>query len=198
LPVLPVLDIGAPDLRVCAERVPEDSISSVEVQQHIDSLVDTMRSVNGSGLAATQVGIHLQICVMEVTHNPRYPYKPSFPLTVMINPTWEPVGSDTYSNFEGCLSVPNLRGRVKRYRRIQVQYLDRKGVSHSKLLVGLRAGTVQHELDHLQGLLFTDRVEDKSSMTTWANFEAFHKENWLSEIAEVIQEEKELRTPSDS
>lgn len=198
MPVLPVLDIGDPELRVCAAPVDEDSISSVEVQQHIDNLVETMRAVNGSGLAATQVGIRQQICVMEVTHNPRYPYKPSFPLTVMVNPTWEAVGDDTFPNFEGCLSVPNLRGRVTRYRRIRVQYLDRTGNKHSNILVGLRAGTVQHELDHLRGLLFTDQVEDTSSMTTWANFEAFHKENWLSEIAEVIQEEKELRTPSES
>ena len=190
MPVLPILEIGAPGLRVSATDVEPSTITTPEIQDHIQNLIDTMRAVNGSGLAATQVGLPLDICVMEVTHNPRYPYKPSFPLTVMINAQWKPLGNETFSNFEGCLSVPGLRGRVNRFRRIQVAYIDQDGKPCTRTLVGLRAGTVQHELDHLRGTLFTDSMADTESMTTWENFKAFHQEGWLAEIADVIQEEQ--------
>ena len=108
---------------------------------------------------------------MEVTHNPRYPYKPPIPLTVAINPVITPLDDELVEINEGCLSVP-LRGTVFRHVNVRVQYLDRDGVAHDEVKRGLTAGTWQHECDHLDGVLFVDRVADPTTLTTWAEFEA--------------------------
>ena len=97
---------------------------------------------------------------------------------------------EMFSNFEGCLSVPGIRGRVIRHRHLELTYYDTNGQQHVEVHTGLRAGTIQHELDHLDGILFLDRVSDKNSLTTWDNFEAFHKEKWLAEITDIILEER--------
>ena len=138
------------------------------MQRLIDDMIETKRAANGAGLAANQVGETLRVAVVEVEPgNPRYPYKPPVPLTVIVNPVLEPVGEATVEIVEGCLSVPDLRGAVPRYEAVRVRYLDREGVEHDELRRGLTAGTFQHEVDHLDGVLFLDRVRDPTTFATW-------------------------------
>lgn len=153
-----VLSIGHPALREVAQDVPLAEVGSAQVQALIDDLVATMRHANGAGLAATQVGEPVRIAVMEVGDNPRYPYKPRIPLTVAINPVIEPLDDEQVVINEGCLSVP-LRGEVRRHVNVRVRYLDRDGAEHDEVIRGLTAATWQHECDHLDGVLFIDRLD---------------------------------------
>ena len=181
-----IVAIGHPTLRVVADQVPIDSIATAEVQSLIDDLVDTMRHANGAGLAATQIDRTLRIAVMEVGDNPRYPYKPRIPLTVAINPVIEPLDDELVELNEGCLSVP-LRGNVHRHVNIRVRYLDRDGVVHDEIKRGLTAGTWQHECDHLDGVLFIDKVSDASTLATWEQFETHHRDAFVERITEFVQ-----------
>ena len=126
----------------------------------------------------------LRIAVAEVVGtNPRYPYKPPIPLTVMVNPVIEPLGMETFEINEGCLSVPDLRGNLARMVNIRVRYLDREGVERSDEHHGLTAGTFQHEADHLDGVLFVDHA-DPRSFATWEQFERHQRDEFLARIAE--------------
>ena len=183
--VRPVLSIGHPTLRVVADDVPVDEVAGVVVQSLIDDLIETMRHANGAGLAATQIDERLRIAVMEVGDNPRYPYKPRIPLTVAINPVIEPLDDETVDINEGCLSVP-LRGDVARHVNIRVRYLDRDGVEHDEIKRGLTAGTWQHECDHLDGVLFIDKVTDPSTIATWEQFEAHHRAAFVERITAFV------------
>ena len=107
----------------------------------------------------------VRIAVIEVDHNPRYPYKPPIPLTVVVNPVIEALDDELVEINEGCLSVPDLRGNVERHVNVRVRYLDRDGVAHDEVKRGLTAGTFQHEVDHLDGVLFVDRVRDPRTLT---------------------------------
>ena len=184
--VHPVLSIGHPTLRVVADEVAVEEIASAEVQQLIDDLIETMHHANGAGLAATQIGHRLRIAVMEVGDNPRYPYKPRIPLTVAINPVIEPLDDETVVINEGCLSVP-LRGDVSRHVNIRVRYFDRDGVEHDEVRRGLTAGTWQHECDHLDGVLFIDKVTDPSSIATWEQFETHHRAAFVERITKFVE-----------
>ena len=127
-----VLEIGHPVLAARAEEVETDSIGTPEVQWWVDDLVDTMRAANGAGIAANQIGIPYRLFTVEVRgENPRYPYKPKIPLTVLINPEIEFLSKETYEGNEGCLSVPNMRGVVTRHLEISVSGYDRDGL-HKK------------------------------------------------------------------
>jgi peptide deformylase len=181
-----ILLMGDPRLRQVAAPVSSDQLASQETQDLIDSLVATMRAAGGAGLAATQVGVALRICAIEVDHNPRYPYKPPIPLTVLINPVLAPLADEQFENNEGCLSVPDLRGNVSRYTEIRVQALDRQGHAVDVEVRGLSAGTFQHECDHLDGLVFVDRVTDRSTLATWANFERYQKAEYLVRVGELV------------
>ena len=182
----PILSIGHPTLREVARPVPEGRIGSDRIQSLIDDLIDTMHDANGAGIAAPQIGESLRIAVMEVTANPRYPYKPRIPLTVAINPVIEPVDDELVEINEGCLSVP-LRGNVLRHVNVRVRYLDRHGVEHDEIKRGLTAGTWQHECDHLDGVLFVDRVGDPTTVRTWAEYEAFHRVAFVERITEFVE-----------
>ena len=184
--VRPILSIGHPTLREDAADIPVDEIGSDKVQQLIDDLIDTMRDANGAGIAANQIGVARRVAVMEVGDNPRYPYKPRIPLTVAINPRIEVLDDETVEINEGCLSVP-LRGNVLRAVNVNVVYLDREGVEHVEAKRGLTAGTWQHECDHLDGVLFVDKVLDPTTLTTWAEFEAHHRDAFIERIAEFGQ-----------
>jgi len=184
--VRPILSIGHPTLRVRATEVDPASISTPKIQSLIDDLIDTMHDANGAGLAANQIDEPVRIVVMEVTSNPRYPYKPPLPLTVAINPVIEPLDDEIVEINEGCLSVP-LRGNVQRHVNIRVRYFDRDGVEHEEIKRGLTAGTWQHECDHLDGKLFVDRVEDTSTLTTWAEFDEFHRDAFVERITEFVE-----------
>ncbi len=185
MPVQEILAIGHPALRTRAPEISADQIGSVGVQSLIDDLIDTMRSANGAGIAANQIGSPLRVTVLEVTDNPRYPYKPRIPLTVAINPVIVPLDDEMVELNEGCLSVP-LRGNVERHVNIRVQYLDRDGTQHDEIVRGLTAGTWQHECDHLDGVLFVDRVSDPSTLATWEQFEAHHRDAFVARITEFV------------
>lgn len=185
--LLKIAQIGHPVLREPAREVSTEELASREVQTFIDDLIETMRDANGAGLAATQVHVPLRIFVVEVKDNPRYPYKPNIPLTVVVNPHIEPISSETFDNFEGCLSVPNLRGVVSRHAEIRLRGLDREGRPIDREVRGLSAGTFQHEADHLDGKLFIDGVVDKSTLCTWAEFDRFHKQAFVDRIVPFIE-----------
>ena len=144
-----------------------------------------MRHANGAGLAANQIGETARIVVIEVNDNPRYPYKPPIPLTVAVNPELEVLDDETVVINEGCLSVP-LRGDVVRSVNLGVRYLDRDGNEHRSRARGLAAGTWQHECDHLDGVLITDRA-DPSTLCTWEEFERHHRDAFIERITRFVE-----------
>jgi peptide deformylase len=163
-----IVTVGDPVLRERAREVGLEELRSEAVQRLIDDLIETKRAAHGAGIAANQVGETLRIAIVEVEPgNPRYPYKPPVPLTVVVNPELEPVGNAQVEIVEGCLSVPGLRGAVPRYEEVRVRYFDRDGGEHEEVRRGLTAGTFQHEVDHLDGVLFLDRVRDPTTFSTW-------------------------------
>lgn len=169
-----IATLGHPVLRQVARTVTREELGTAQVQSFIDDLVETMHDANGAGLAANQIYEPVRICAIEVRNNPRYPYKPNFPLTILVNPVVTPSTDDTFLNYEGCLSVPNLRGEVRRHAGVKVTAWDRHGKDIELDIKGLTAGTFQHEVDHLDGKVFLDRVEDTRSLATWADFERHH------------------------
>jgi peptide deformylase len=182
-----IVTIGHPVLRLRAEEVAADELSSPEIQALIDELIATMRAAHGAGLAAPQIAVPRRIAVVEVDHNPRYPYKPPIPLQVLINPVVTPLGPETFVANEGCLSVPDLRGDVERSARIEVRSLDRDGRARTDVWQGLSAGTFQHELDHLDGTLFIDRVTDPTTLSTWAHFDRYRRDEFLARVAALVE-----------
>ena len=175
-----IATIGHPVLRQETRRLTKDELASRDTQRFIDDLVETMVDASGAGIAANQVYEPIRVCAIWVKDNPRYPYKPNVPLTILVNPDIELLTSDTFVNYEGCLSVPNLRGEVKRVTHIRVRAWDRDGNPIDREVKGLTAGTFQHEVDHLDGKLFVDRVFVTRSLCTWEQFERNH----LKEFAE--------------
>ena len=182
-----ILHVGNPLLREQSREVGADELAAPAMQQLIDDLIDTMHAANGAGIAAPQIGELVRVATIEVNHNPRYPYKPPIPLTVVVNPIVEMLDDELVEINEGCLSVPNLRGNVLRNVNIRVRYLDRHGREHDEVKRGLTAGTFQHELDHLDGLLFLDRVADTRTLTTWEQFERFHRAAFIERITEFVE-----------
>ncbi|HEX4306193.1 MAG TPA: peptide deformylase [Solirubrobacterales bacterium] len=186
--VLPIREMGDPVLREPARPVTAEELAGAEVQRLIDDMIETMRAADGAGLAAPQVGVSLRIAVIEVREgNPRYPYKPPIPLTVIVNPDLTAQGDATFATNEGCLSMPNVRGDLERFENVGVLYLDREGRPHSETRRGLTAGTFQHEVDHLDGILFVDRMADMSSLSTWAEFERHGKDDFVARIEALVE-----------
>jgi peptide deformylase len=181
-----IATIGHPVLRERARELTPEELRSPEVQRLIDDMIETMRESGGAGLGANQVHEPVRVAVAEVDGNPRYPYKPPIPLTVMVNPQIEPLDEELVEINEGCLSVPDLRGNLHRHVNVRVRYLDREGREHEEVKRGLTAGTFQHELDHLDGVLFVDRVEDTRTLTTWEQFERHHREAFVERINEFV------------
>ncbi len=184
--LLKIATVGHPVLRERAREVARSEIEDASLQQLVEDLVATMRDAGGAGLAANQVHVPLRICVIEVASNSRYPYMPSWPLTVLINPLLEPTTDERFLNFEGCLSVPNLRGKVARFTEARVRALGRHGTPVDFVVKGLTAGTFQHELDHLDGTLFVDRLVDTRTLCTLAEFERFHREDFVRQANELV------------
>ena len=182
-----ILHVGNPLLRERSRELTLDELARPATQQLIDDLIDTMHAANGAGIAAPQVGELVRIATIEVGDNPRYPYKPRIPLTVVVNPVIEPLDGELVEINEGCLSVPDMRGNVMRHVNVRVRWWDRDGVEHDEVRRGLTAGTFQHECDHLDGLLFLDRVHDTRSLTTWEQFERFHRAAFIERITEFVQ-----------
>ena len=182
-----IVTVGHPVLRQRTAEVDPAVIPSAEIQGLITDLIDTMRHANGAGIAANQIGVALRVAVIEVNDNPRYPYKPPIPLTVVINPAIEPIDDELVEINEGCLSVPNLRGSVHRNVNVRVRALDERGNPHDEIKRGLTAGTFQHECDHLDGKLFLDRVTDPTTFTTWEQFERFHRDAFIERITKFVE-----------
>jgi peptide deformylase len=182
--VLPITTVGDPVLRERTAELSTEEVRSREVQLLIDDLIETRRAAGGAGIAAPQVSVGKRIAVVEVDEatRRRYPYKPLVPLTVIVNPVIEPVTDETLLINEGCLSVPALRGDVPRYRTIRVNYFDRNGAPCEEVVEGLTAGTFQHEADHLDGVLFLDRVRDPRSFATWEQFERHGMAEFLERV----------------
>ena len=172
-------------LRQVAREVSREELATAAMQAFIDDLVETMRDADGAGLAAIQVYEPVRICAIEVRNNPRYPYKPQIPLTILVNPTLTPDGDETFENYEGCLSVPNLRGKVRRHVSVRVQAWDRHGKPIDEVVHGLKAGTYQHEVDHLHGKIFVDRA-DPSTFTTWTEFERHHRAAFIEQVQQLV------------
>jgi peptide deformylase len=186
--VLEIREMGDPVLRQVARAVGAEELGSEETQRLIDDMIETMRAADGAGLAAPQIGVSLRIAVIEVREgNPRYPYKPPIQLTVIVNPELTPLDSVTFATNEGCLSMPNLRGDLERFENVGVRYLDRHGEVHEETRRGLTAGTFQHEVDHLDGVLFVDRMADLSSLSTWEQFERFGKDEFVGRISRLVE-----------
>jgi len=182
--ILKIATIGHPVLRQIARRIEKSELLSM--QRFIDDLVETMFDASGAGLAANQVHEPVRICAICIKDNPRYPYKPNYPLTVLVNPEITPIGEETFLNYEGCLSVPNLRGEVRRHVAVRVRAWDRDGKDLDFEVKGLTAGTFQHEVDHLDGKIFIDKVEDTRSLATWADFDRYHKEAFVTRAKALV------------
>jgi peptide deformylase len=181
-----IATLGHPVLREVARKLTREELASPKVQTFIDDLIDTMHDANGAGLAANQVYEPIRICAIEVKNNPRYPYKPNFPLTVLVNPEVVPSTDETFMNYEGCLSVPNLRGEVRRFAGVKVRAWDRHGKDVELDIKGLTAGTFQHEVDHLDGKVFLDRVEDTRTLATWSDFERHHMAAFVERAKAIV------------
>ena len=154
--IRPVLKMGHPLLRQVA--LPVTAFGTRELLELVRDMDDTMRALNGAGLAAPQIGVSLRVVIFEVTHNPRYPDAGEVPYTVLINPELTPLGDDAEDGWEGCLSVPGLRGLVPRYRRLRYRGYDANGLPIDRSVEGFHARVVQHEVDHLDGILYPMRL----------------------------------------
>jgi peptide deformylase len=186
--VLPIATVGDPVLREPARELSSEELRSDEVQRLIDDMIETKRAAHGAGLAANQVGRAVRVAVVEVEPgNPRYPYKPPVELTVIVNPELEPVDEELFAVNEGCLSVPDLRGDVERHVNVRLRYLDRSGEPHEETRRGLTAGTFQHEVDHLDGVLFLDRVRDPSTFSTWEQFDRYRRAEFEARARELVE-----------
>lgn len=185
--LLKIAHIGHPVLRQRAREIEVDELLRDETQRFIDDLVETMRDANGAGLAAIQVHRPVRIVAVEVQDNPRYPYKPNIPLTILVNPVIAPLSEERFDNYEGCLSVPNLRGLVERFAEVRITGMERDGRPFDRVVRGLGAGTFQHECDHLDGVIFVDRVKDPRSLCTWAEFDRYHRQAFIERIVPFVQ-----------
>ena len=156
--VRPVLQLGDPRLRQPSAAVASEVLGTAQLAALIDDLRDTMAARAGAGLAAPQIAVPLRVVIFGITRNPRYPDAPPIPETILINPQWSPVGSDQTEALEGCLSVAGMRLPVLRASRVHLLALSACGQSIDREVEGFEARIVQHECDHLNGVLLPDRV----------------------------------------
>lgn len=178
-----IAQIGHPILRNKTKDIPINEIKSENTQKIIEKMIKTMRKHNGAGLAANQIYEPIRICIIEVLDNPRYKHLNTIPLKVLINPkVIIKKDSATFNSYEGCLSVPNLRGKVKRYNTINVTYYTMDAKKITEDIKGLESIVYQHEIDHLDGYLFTDKVEDNSTLVTYENYQKYYEEEYKKEL----------------
>ena len=178
-----IAQIGHPILRNKTKDIPINEIKSENTQKIIEKMIKTMRKYNGAGLAANQIYESIRICTIEVLDNPRYKHLNSIPLKVLINPkVIIKKDTATFNSYEGCLSVPNLRGKVKRYNTINVTYYNMDAKKITEDIKGLESIVYQHEIDHLDGYLFTDKVEDNSTLVTYENYQKYYEEEYKKEL----------------
>ena len=156
--IRPVLRMGDP--RLLEPSRPVERFDTPELHTLIADMEETMRALNGAGLAAPQIGVGVRVVIFGVERNPRYPDAEPVPYTVLINPVLEPLGAEVEEGWEGCLSVPGMRGLVPRYRRLRYQGYDPYRHAIDRSVEGFHARVVQHESDHLDGVLYPMRIAD--------------------------------------
>jgi peptide deformylase len=155
-----VLKMGDPHLLQQAQ--PVEAFDTPELHALLADMRDTMAHLAGAGLAAPQIGVGLQVVIFGVAQNPRYPHAEEVPATVLINPVLTPLSEELEEDWEGCLSVPGLRGMVPRHTRLRYQGFDERGNPIDRSVSGFHARVVQHEVDHLMGILYPMRIRDFS------------------------------------
>ncbi|HTB29994.1 MAG TPA: peptide deformylase [Steroidobacteraceae bacterium] len=153
-----VLRMGDPRLLEIAK--PVTAFGSPELESLLQDMRDTMQDLNGAGLAAPQIGVGLRVVIFGVEANPRYPDAEQVPYTVLINPELTPLGDEMEEGWEGCLSVPGMRGVVPRFRHLRYRGVDAAGHPIDRTVDGFHARVVQHEVDHLDGILYPQRIRD--------------------------------------
>lgn len=158
--IKPVLRMGNPLLLQRAEEIAQ--FDTPELHALIQDMQDTMAHMNGAGIAAPQIGVSQRVVIFGVGHNPRYPDAEQVPYTVLVNPVLRPIGDSKEEGWEGCLSVPGMRGIVTRYSRLHYSGFDQYGNPIDRLVSGFHARVVQHECDHLDGILYPMRIDDLS------------------------------------
>jgi peptide deformylase len=150
--------MGHPLLRQVAQ--PLRVFDVAQMHELLTDMEDTMRALNGAGIAAPQIGVSVRVVIFEMQENPRYPHVAPIPFTVLINPVLDPLGQEKEEGWEGCLSVPGMRGLVPRFTRLRYQGFDAHGAPIDRTVEGFHARVVQHEVDHLDGVLYPQRVRD--------------------------------------
>jgi len=155
--IRPVLRMGEPLLQRIAAPVAR---FDAELHALLTDMDDTMRALNGAGIAAPQIGVSQRVVIFELADNPRYPHIAPVPYTVLVNPLVTPLTAEEDEGWEGCLSVPGMRGLVPRHRRVRYRGYDQHGAPIDRTVEGFHARVVQHEVDHLDGILFPQRVWD--------------------------------------
>jgi len=155
-----ILKMGDPRLLRVAPPVPQDMIGTAQLDELIADMFETMHDAGGVGLAAPQIGVDLQLVIFGFNQSERYPDAPPVPQTILLNPVITPLSQDMEEGWEGCLSVPGLRGAVNRYSLIRYQGVDPKGAPIDRRAEGFHARVVQHECDHLIGRLYPSRITD--------------------------------------
>jgi peptide deformylase len=160
--ILPILKMGTPSLLQVSQRVSKSAFGSAELRTLIADMTETMIDANGAGLAAPQIGKNVRVVIFEVKANTRYPDAEDVPFTVLINPTLTPLSNEMEDGWEGCLSVPGMRGVVSRYTRLRYTGTDERGKKIDRSVSGFHARVVQHECDHLDGVLYPMRMTDMS------------------------------------
>lgn len=153
-----VLKMGEPMLY--QKAAPVEKFDTPELDQLITDMFDTMAAYNGAGLAAPQIGVSLRVVIFGVQENPRYPNAEPVPTTILINPKLYPIGDETEDGWEGCLSVPGLRGLVSRHASLRYTGYDQRGTPIDRTVSGFHARVVQHECDHIDGILYPLRLKD--------------------------------------
>ncbi|MXS84663.1 peptide deformylase [Nitrosomonas sp. HPC101] len=156
--IKPVLKMGEPRLLQTARRI--DQFDTPVLKELLQDMQDTMAALNGAGLAAPQIGVDLQVVIFGVESSPRYPDAENIPFTVLINPILTPLTEEQEEDWEGCLSIPGMRGLVPRYTRLRYQGVDETGTPIDRTVTGFHARVVQHECDHLNGILYPMRITD--------------------------------------
>lgn len=162
--ILKVAQIGNPILRTSTKPLTKKEIADPKTQFLIDSMIATMHEYNGSGIAAPQVNVTRQIIIIEAQSNPRFPDKENIPLTILLNPKITSFSEEMEAGWEGCLSLRDLWGKVKRSKTVTVEAITREGKKVEIKAEGFFAVVLQHEIDHLYEKLFVDRMEDMSSL----------------------------------
>jgi peptide deformylase len=156
-----VLRMGDP--RLLQQAKPVTEFNTPELNVLIEDMHDTMLSLSGAGLAAPQIGVDLQLVIFGFEENTRYPEAEEIPFTILINPKLTPLSEEIEQDWEGCLSVPGMRGKVPRYTQLRYQGVDQQGQTIDRSVDGFHARVVQHECDHLQGILYPMRITDFSN-----------------------------------